>query len=152
MEAANGETKRVNAKGEIAPPTLSQRRQAPRVEVRLPCRLVLPDLNLPSLLFDVSRDGVGIIRNHPLLDRQAVSVEPRDGRLLNAIVVRRDGDREGLSLLKPLASDDPLFGRRSRPAIDRGAGWPLSLRKQASSQFDPRGARQPDTTSEMLNI
>jgi hypothetical protein len=111
IEAANGETKRVGVEGEISTPTLSQRRQAPRVAVHAPCRLVLPDVSLPALLFDVSRDGVGIICGHALLDRQPVAVELADGRLLKAIVVRRDGDRKGLSLLKPLASDDPVFQR-----------------------------------------
>lgn len=116
MEAANGETGRVSALGEITVPTLSQRRQAPRVGVQLPCRLVLPDSTLPALLFDVSRDGLGIICSHPLLDRQAVSIDLKDGRLLKAIVVRRDGDRKGLLLLKPLSSDDPLLGHSPRGA------------------------------------
>jgi hypothetical protein len=114
MEAANGETRRVGADGEISLPTLSQRRQAPRVMVRAPCRLVLPDLSVPALLFDVSRDGLGMICDHALLDRQQVAVELADGRLLKAIVVRREGDRKGLSLLRPLPSDDPLFPRAQR--------------------------------------
>jgi hypothetical protein len=111
MEAANGDAKRVNDKGEITLPTLSQRRQAPRVQVQLPCRLALPDLTLPALMFDVSQEGIGVICSHPLLERQAVGVELQDGRVLKAIVVRRDGDRKGLLLLRPLASDDPLFRR-----------------------------------------
>jgi hypothetical protein len=111
MEAASGNTKRVSAQGEISPPTLRQRRHTPRVQLQLPCRLALPGLTLPATLFDVSQEGVGVICNHPLLDRQAVSVELNDGRVLKAIVVRRDGDRNGLLLSRPLASGDPLFRR-----------------------------------------
>jgi hypothetical protein len=73
--------------------------------------LVLRDARLPAILLDVSRDGVGVICDCPLDDRQAVSVELDGGRLLKAIVVRRDGDRKGLLLLKPLAIDDPLLQR-----------------------------------------
>jgi hypothetical protein len=110
-EAAHGDTKRVGANGEMSPPMLGQRRQTPRIPIQAPCRLVLRDARLPAILLDVSRDGVGVICDCPLDDRQAVSVELDGGRLLKAIVVRRDGDRKGLLLLKPLAIDDPLLQR-----------------------------------------
>ena len=119
-EAASGDTKCVSRWGEITLPTLGQRRHAPRREIRRPCSLISADRKVAAILDDVSRNGVGVICTHPLVEGQAISIELDDGRVLKGAVVRQRGERVGLTLEAPLAGDDPLFARGKSGAAAAG--------------------------------
>jgi len=107
--AAEGDTREVSADGEIALPTLSQRRRSPRLEFHRSCRLVLVDSVVSAEIEDISRDGFGVRCTHALSVGQAVTIELDDGRRLASAVARLAGERVGLQLVTPLMDTDPLF-------------------------------------------
>jgi hypothetical protein len=106
--AARGELSDVDPKGVVNPPALSQRRQSPRVSVNKPCRIACDGEEFDAVLVDISRDGLGLLCRTPLAEKQAVEALV-DGRRLAAVVARRNGERLGLSLTKPLTFNDPLY-------------------------------------------
>ncbi|MDB5649173.1 MAG: type pilus assembly PilZ [Hyphomicrobiales bacterium] len=109
-EAAAGHTQRVSPWGEITLPTLKQRRRTARAVVERACRLILPDGDVRASLLDVSGDGVGISCKKQLTNGQMIDIDVGANRLLQAKVVRCDGETYGLRLTTPLRRDDPLFG------------------------------------------
>jgi len=113
-EAADGDTRRVDAMGTIHLPALRQRRQSPRTPVRAPCTIVAPDGSYSAEIADVSRRGLGIVCSHPVDDGQTLRIALEDGRQLEAKVVRRQGDQIGLALSTPLSTSDSLFHQRRR--------------------------------------
>jgi len=113
-EAADGDIRRVDAMGTIHLPLLRQRRQSPRATVKQPCMIVLPSGSYTAVIADVSRKGLGIVCSHPIEDRQSLRVALEDGRQLEAMVVRRQGDQIGLLLSTPLSAGDKLFQRSRR--------------------------------------
>jgi hypothetical protein len=108
-QAAKGDTEAVDRTGAVATPKLQQRRQAPRLNVSSPCKLLLPDGPVSARLVDVAPRGFRVACDAPLADRQKVTVVLEDGRNLEAIVVRRQGAHVGLQLARPLPATDPLF-------------------------------------------
>ena len=109
-EATRGGKGRVDEWGVLRPPQLRQRRVNPRLNVRRTCGLTLPNgASYRATVEDVSREGLGLISDAPLLDQQAVIIALDDGRRLEATVARRQGSRIGLALTTRLAANDPLF-------------------------------------------
>jgi len=113
-EAARGDDERVSPGGVIHLPNLRQRRQNPRRSHDAPCTILLPTGSAPAQLQDVSLNGLGIVCKAPLAERQVVCVVLEDGRRLEAVVARRQGNNVGLALRKPLGSADPLFRQAKR--------------------------------------
>jgi hypothetical protein len=113
QEAVDGSTRRVNAWGEIKLPELAQRRQAPRLESRQNCRVIVDGRAVPAQLQDISRQGLGVQCNHEFKDNQILIVEFQDGRRLKGSVVWRKDNRFGLQLNQSLEASDPLLTRRT---------------------------------------
>jgi hypothetical protein len=110
-DAANGDSARVGSSGEIALPSLEQRRRTPRLPLRVPCKLQLPDRAVSAELVDISREGFGVQCIRAWTERQSLTIVFEDGRRMRAVVVRASRDRAGLRLETPLAANDPLFVR-----------------------------------------
>lgn len=108
-EACSGSSRRVNSWGEIAVPVLANRRRSPRVKVVQPCRVFVNGKPVRATLKDASRHGLNVECSTSVSDREKVSVELQDGRVLRATVVRANGDVLGLYLETPLSFNDPLW-------------------------------------------
>jgi PilZ domain len=106
--AARGDLSDVDGAGAVTPPALQQRRQAPRAPVRKRCKLAVAGVEFDAEIADVSRDGLGIACRAAVGAQQEVEVV-LGGRRLPAIVMRRNGERIGVRLKRPLAVTDPLF-------------------------------------------
>lgn len=109
QEAASGNTQSVNSFGEIALPSLAQRRRTPRIAVQEACHVLVQGRSIPATLQNVSRDGLGILCVHPLEVEHQIEVVLGNKRLLNAVVVWQNGQRAGLRLVTPLDGYDPLL-------------------------------------------
>ncbi|MEQ1716827.1 MAG: PilZ domain-containing protein [Hyphomicrobium sp.] len=108
-EVCAGDTRRVNALGEITLPALAQRRRSPRRTVSLPCRIVIAGLAVNAVLRDVSRNGLGVSCRHSLAVRQKVLLELHGRPALHAEVIWCKDGQAGLTLATPLHSNDPLL-------------------------------------------
>jgi len=106
--AGMGRSSCVNGHGEITLPQLAQRRRAPRLTLKHPCRVVFADQAIPAILEDVSRTGLGITCERTLPRGQCVVVEVGN-RQIRAAVVWQTGKRIGLQLVASLSTDDPIF-------------------------------------------
>lgn len=108
-EVGEGDTRRVNAWGEISLPALAQRRRTPRRSVSVPCRVVVAGKEIEALVRDVARGGVCIASSHVFSDHQRISIKLRGRAPLEGEVMWcRDG-LAGTRFTVPLNSNDPLI-------------------------------------------
>jgi hypothetical protein len=114
--AADGDMSDVDASGVVRTPELTQRRKSPRVAIDGTCVLILPTGSIRARLNDVSLNGLSVTAEQPLEARQKLVVALEDGRKLEAVVVRRQGAKAGLSLRHSLKATDPLFRSGEAPA------------------------------------
>ena len=108
-EAATGSGARVDAHGRLTMPELSQRRRTPRARISIACRLEAGGLSAPATMEDISRGGAGVRCRQAFAAEQRLTVVFADGRQLEAVVRRQEGDRHGLSFMSQIDSNDPLF-------------------------------------------
>ena len=108
-EAAAGSFACVNQYGEVALPILPQRRKTPRYTLLQPCKITAHGSSSIAFARDVSKNGIGLNCELDLRLKDAVSVELRNGRKLNGIVVWHQKGRCGVRFDVSLADDDPLI-------------------------------------------
>jgi len=115
-DANAGGGSRIDARGHIDLPQLSQRRRAPRAQAEIRCRIALGNIAAAATIENVSRDGLGLRTQQSAAIDSRIVVILADGRRLDAQVRRSEAGHLGISLALPLPPDDPLFAAAtSRP-------------------------------------
>jgi len=108
-DAGAGGASRIDSRGHIDLPPLSQRRRAPRARAEIRCRIALGNVTASATIENVSRGGLGLRTAHSAAIDSRLVVILADGRRLDAQVRRSEGERLGVSLALPLPPNDPLF-------------------------------------------
>ena len=103
-----GDLREVERGDVVTPPQLRQRRQSPRVTLRKPCRVLFDGGEVEATLLDASREGLGLLCGAQIAANAPVVIEV-DGRRLEGVVARQQGEQLGVALRKPLFVSDPLY-------------------------------------------